>query len=406
MSLVDGVIGAYHHHRDWLRPRARVVRPALRTVSFDPRGRAARGNVLISYMTEAFDVHDGQLPYTHTNLWECRQMVRSFLDLGFHVDVVNFRNFLFTPHRTYDFFVDSRTNMERLASVLGDGCTKIQHIETSHLLFQNAAEYRRLLDVQRRRGVTLQPRRVERRINRCIEHADCAVLYGGDHSARTWQYAGKPMYQVPGTPVREFGEPSGKDFDRVRHNFLWMGSNGFVLRGLDLVLEAFAGMPDHHLTVCGPLEDEPDFVEAFHRELFDTPNITARGWVDVRGASFEALLRNAVGLVYPSASESRSGSVLTSLHAGLIPIVTPESGVEVDDSFGTVLTEPTVESIQAAVLEIAQRPTAELEQMALTAWKFARSTHSHARFASSYRAIIEGLLGEGPMPAPFTPSPR
>jgi hypothetical protein len=405
MSILDGITGTLQRNRDWIRPRAKVIRPALRTVSLSPRGRPARGHALISYMTEAFEVVDGALPYTHTNLWECRQMARTFLDLGFHVDVINFRNFLYTPRRTYDFFVDNRTNMERLAPVLGDRCTKIHHIEVGHQLFQNAAEFRRLLDVQRRRGVTLQPRRVERRVSRCIEHADCAVLYGGEHSARTWQYAGKPMYPVPGTPVREFPEPTGKDFSRIQRRFLWMGSNGLVLRGLDLVLEAFAGMPDHHLTVCGPLDDEPDFVAAYHRELFETPNITTRGWVDVRSTAFDELLRGVVGLVYPSASESRSGSVLTALHAGLIPIVTPETGVEVDDTFGTVLADPTVESIQAEVRAISERSPGELEKMALAAWRYARSTHTHERFASSYRAIIEGLLGEGPMPEPYAGSP-
>ena len=32
-----------------------------------------------------------------------------------------------------------------------------------------------------------------------------------------------------------------------------------VHKGLDLVLEAFAGMPEYHLTVCGPVAKEKDF---------------------------------------------------------------------------------------------------------------------------------------------------
>jgi len=356
-------------------------------------------------MTEAFSRADGRLPTYHANLWECREIVRTFLDLGFDVDVINFRNFLFTPKRPYDFLVDTRNNMQRLTSVLGDDCKKIHHIETSHMLFQNAAEFSRLLDLQQRRGIALQPRRVERRSNQIIEHADLAVLYGGEHSARTWAYAGKPLYQVPGTPVREFPSPATKDFDQIRKNFLWIGSGGLVLKGLDLTLEAFASMPDHHLTVCGPLDDEPDFKQAFHRELYETPNITTLGWVDLHTPSFEEVLRRTVGMVYPSASESLSGVTINGLHAGLIPIVTAECGVLFGPDIGTILPTASVGSIRRAVQEVSGQSTSRLEEMAASAWHFARATHTRQRFSVAYRAIIEGLTGDADMPAAYRLGP-
>ena len=67
--------------------------------------------------------------------------------------------------------------------------------------------------------------------------------------------------------------PDQKDFDRCRNSFLWFGSNALVHKGLDRVLEAFAEMPEYHLTVCGPIHEERDFLATYHRELFDTPNI-------------------------------------------------------------------------------------------------------------------------------------
>ena len=67
-------------------------------------------------------------------------------------------------------------------------------------------------------------------------------------------------------------------------------------KGLDLVLEAFAGMPDHHLYVCGPLQQEKDFVKAFYTELYETPNIHAVGWVDLEGPEFLEIVNKCVGL--------------------------------------------------------------------------------------------------------------
>jgi hypothetical protein len=46
-----------------------------------------------------------------------------------------------------------------------------------------------------------------------------------------------------------------------------------VHKGLDLVLEAFADMPEYHLTVCGPIQKEQDFERAYYRELYQVPNI-------------------------------------------------------------------------------------------------------------------------------------
>ena len=62
-------------------------------------------------------------------------------------------------------------------------------------------------------------------------------------------------------------------------------------KGLDLVLEAFARMPELHLTVCGPIHEEPAFEAAFRRELYETPNIETLGWVDIASPAFAELLR-------------------------------------------------------------------------------------------------------------------
>jgi hypothetical protein len=47
-----------------------------------------------------------------------------------------------------------------------------------------------------------------------------------------------------------------------------------VHKGLDLVLEAFARMPECQLTIVGPVRNEPEFVNVYRKELFHTPNIT------------------------------------------------------------------------------------------------------------------------------------
>lgn len=363
------------------------------------------GHVLLSFINAPFLLPPGEAESSaHQHDWESLQMARTFLEFGYAVDVISFRNTGFRPSRRYAVIVDARRNLERLAPVLGPDCLKILHIDTAHMLFHNAAEANRLLQLQQRRGVTLVPRRFEMP-NHGIEHADCATIYGNAFTMGTYRYAGKPLYPVPTTSAVTFPAPTGKDVDACRRRFLWLGSWGMVHKGLDLVLEAFAGMPDLHLTVCGPVQQEPDFEAAFRRELYETPNIRTVGWVDVRSPGFARIARECIALVYPSCSEGQSGAVVTCLHAGLIPIVSRESGVDIPSEVGTVLAECSVAEIRRAARAVAELPAATLARMAEAAWTYARAHHTREKFAEDYRRAVLAILARRGLPqrAPVPP---
>jgi glycosyltransferase involved in cell wall biosynthesis len=368
-----------------------------RVIRLEPRGRV-RGCVLLSYFIEPYLLDPSKpIPtdhpyYWHESYWECTEMGRSFLELGYAVDVISWMNNRFIPRERYEVFLDPRHNMERLAPLLPKTCLKIFHIDVAHILFQNAAESQRLLAVQQRRGVTLRPRRFEWP-NLGIESADCATMLGNRFTAETFAYAGKPIYPVSlSTPI-SYPWPEGKDFDGCRRHFMWFGSGGLVRKGLDLVLEAFASMPDFHLTVCGPVSKEKDFEQAYKRELYELSNIHTIGWVDLGSPQFLELMRNCVALVYPSSCEGQCGGVITALAGSLIPIISYESGVDVHD-FGKILRACSLSEIQESVVELANRPATELENMARRAWEYARDHHTRESFAREWRKVLRTVLAE------------
>ena len=94
-----------------------------------------------------------------------------------------------------------------------------------------------------RRGVALDSHKFIG-INRAIETADYATLLGNAFDYATYAFAGKPVFQVPNPAAVAYPFPEAKDFAAARRRFLWIGSQGFVHKGLDLVLEAFARMPE------------------------------------------------------------------------------------------------------------------------------------------------------------------
>ena len=152
-------------------------------------------------------------------------------------------------------------------------------------------------------------------------------------------------------------------------------------------------MPDYHLTVCGPIREEieKDFEKAFYKELYQTSNIRTLGWVDIGRPEFTQIADGCVGLIYPSCSEGQSGGVVTCMHAGLVPIISYESGVDVDE-FGFMLQDCSVDNIKNSIRMVASLSAQELKERARQAWEFARANHTREKFAEEYRKLVDRII--------------
>lgn len=365
--------------------------PRLESIATLPPAGRAIGNVLVSYIIDPFlKSGPGSVANTHTHFWESVQIASTFRDLGYSVDVISHRNRTFQPKQNYDLFLSARTNLEVIGERLGPDCVKIAHLDTAHWLFNNQAACERLLDLQRRRGVTLGNRRTIEE-NWAIETAQMGTVLGNQFTMDTYAYAAKPLRRIPISVPATYPWMDDKDFEHCRRNFIWFGSEGFVHKGLDRVLEAFAQMPDCHLTVFGPLHLEQRFVKAFHRDLYETPNIRTHGWIDVESEEFRAIAAESLGVVYPSCAEGGGGSVITCMHAGLIPVVTYETSVDVNDA-GIILPDGSIEQIEASVRSLSERDPNELRQMARAAWELAREQHTRDRFALEFAGFAREVL--------------
>lgn len=370
----------------WWRRARRIDR---RVATLEPTGDH-RGDALLSYIIDPFLVTDDDaVDHSHTHFWETLTLGRALQGAGYRVDAIAWTNHSFVPSKPYDLFLDVRMNLERLAPLLPDA-VKVLHADTAHFTFHNPAQDARLADLNTRRGVDVRPQKYLPE-NRAAEHADLISVLGNRFTQGTYAFAGKPMVHLPVSVPFTYPWPEGKDFDAVRRHFLWFGSGGLVHKGLDLVLEAFAGLPDFHLTVCGPIRRERDFERLYFRELYETPNIHTHGWIDVAGQDFLALTRSCLGLVYPSCSEGGGSSALTCMHAGLIPMVQWETSVDLTPERGVLFEDVSVDGIRRAVVELSERPANELEAMARASWGFVRSRHTQEHFAANARRFAEHL---------------
>ncbi|MBX4192201.1 glycosyltransferase [Candidatus Parcubacteria bacterium] len=345
-----------------------------RVVTRKPRG-TARGAVLFSYTTTPYFLPPHQIN-GHSNYWEVLNMVEAFVERGYEVDVIDFHNSLFIPQKSYTHFLDIGQNMGRLAPLLPPSCKKIFFATGAYWKFQNEGEQKRIEDLFKRRGVHLQPRRVAAGAH--PELADTISGVCGPFPTSTYSTLGKPIDMIHVSSSHTFEETShGK-------KFLWFGGAGAVHKGLDLVLEAFAHMPERELVVCGKFEGEKDFVDAYKKELHETPNIHTVGYVKPDSEQFKEIAKECCAVISVSASEGTASSVVLAMHAGLIPIVNKETGVPVQD-FG-VLIESNVEAIQEAVQTLT--PTLSRSH---DAWEYARTHHTREIFVREFRALLDSF---------------
>ena len=349
-----------------------------------------KGKVLFSYIIDGFLIEPGApVMKTHTNIWQSIKMAETFVELGYEVEVIHYTNHSFIPQGNYSFFVDVRRNLERLSPLMNKDCIKIMHLDSANILFHNAAEAKRLFQLQQRRGITLRPQRFEMP-NLGMEHADYATTTGNDFTVGTFKYANKKIFKLP-SPCGIMLDRPEKDWNRCRKNFLWFSSSGFVHKGLDLALEVFREMPDCHLTVCAPLGKDKDFIREYNKELYETPNIKTVGWVDIDSEKFIEITKNCGAMLHLSCSEGGAPSVKMCMQAGLIPIVSYESGVDVHD-FGFVLSDCSMANIRNIISHVMMLSQNDLQEKAHKVWEYARYHYTRENFEKEYRRVILEII--------------
>ena len=357
-----------------------------------PAEGTRRASALVSYILDPYLLPEGAAPpHSHTHFWESLAIGRLLSEQGVEVDAISWQNLRFMPAVQYDFLIDVRLNLERLAA--RTDAIKIFHADTAHWSFNNRAQLERHRQLTRRRGVELARVKLMPE-NRALESCDHMTYLGNDFTRETYDFAGKPSTRIPVSVPCTYDWPESKDFERARRTFLWFGSGGLVHKGLDLVLEAFAGLPELNLVVCGPIRKEPDFEREYARELYHLHNIETLGWVDILSPQFRDVAARSGALVYPSCSEGGGTSALTCMHAGIVPVLTREASVDLSDSTGITLApdQVSVEGIRDAAQRLSERPAEQLSEMARASWQWSRDHHSREHFERHYRAFVSELL--------------
>lgn len=356
-----------------------------------------RGRALVSYLREGAAIErddDPRLDH-HTNRWESRCLVRCLAARGFAVDVIDFKDADFEPRcwSDYDVVLDIGLNLGRWHERLPGSTRRLMHLTGSWFGYSNAAIALRLDDLERRRGVRLEAvaTRDAEAYGRSIEAAEACSLIGNATTHATyperWRAKLVPMKVTASRCVRK-----NLEGDRSRE-FLWFNGADPVLKGLDLVLEAFADRPDRTLHVVGPVRDAAGFHETYQRELEELPNIRLHGWMNPASAAFGAIAERCVAFVSASCTEGMSSSAVTAMKIGLLPIVSRNTGVDLPAGCGRIIEHASIESIGAAVDGVDALSDRQVLEQARTCRAMIEREHSRAAFSARMASHLDVVLG-------------
>lgn len=335
-------------------------------------------------------------PQVHQNMGQSRELALALSEIGYRVDVADFdeRRRGLLAH-DYDLVVDLHPRRDPLyAGRLRDGAVRIAYVTGNNPAFNNAEERRRLDDLARRRGVSLESRReVPPFEKEVLESFDAVFMFASRFSLATYSsIALPPVHSLPNNGYDDVAvtDPARRDPKR----FLFLGSSGQVHKGLDLVLEVCARRPDLELVVCGPFRRERDFLRAYQRELFGSVNVRAVGFVDVRSSEFTDLQAECGAMILPSCSEVQCGTVTVAMSFGIPPIVSAACGF--DEPEIETLPDCGIETIERTMLDWAARPREWIADRSRRTRELMMARYRPAHYAAAVRAALHSVVQAGP----------
>ena len=343
-------------------------------------------NCLLKYITVPF--YSPPLYHRHQNMWQVPEMATLIGKFGYNVDVINYDDTMTKLTKKYDLLIDIYPqNNAVYQDHLTSDCLKVLYSTGAGPEWQNRQQALRVEALNDRRHSSLRPKALVQPFGAELASFDALFLIGNDFTLST--YGKLPTKKVFLIKNSAYLFPDCDLSQKSPNTFLYLATYPQALKGLDLLLEVFGRNQNMSLVVAGQYEAEQDFCAIYQGELY-SPNILPVGVLDVTTSLFHKIRQIASFVVMPSCSEGMSGSVLTAMSAGLIPIVSRECGFADDEVFH--FRDCSLSCINDTLQAFSQKPLDWVKSESKQAVDTIRSRYSPEHFSQSFRAAMQGLL--------------
>jgi tetratricopeptide (TPR) repeat protein len=395
-------------YRAYSAPHSTLVWPGIGRVEVENRGpllvvtaaeRPRQGWALVSFLREHVVFDDAYEHFWTTSIhWESREICRILLELGYDLHVINTQAPAPERPERHDVVFTGPPELLRLAPAIPREAVKIGLLTGSSPDFQDAAEAARIAALQARRPGPYAAKRTVGKDGMFagIEAADRLLLIGNAQTLSTFpeRYRGKiEPIRVSASPLA-FIKPAAELVPKERE-FLWYFGHGAVLKGLDLLLEIFSRQETWTLNVVGLVLDEPDFLALYGNELLRHKQILFHGHLRGNSPELARIHRRSLAFVAPSASEGMSNACATCMTAGLYPILSRTTGIDLPDGLGLYLERCSIPEIEAAIGRVHAMEADALARDIGKIQAYAQDAFGRAAYAREMRRLLGSIVAAG-----------
>ena len=337
---------------------------------------------------------------THTNYYEAHVWADCLHELGYQVDICHFQDRLpkSVASTEYDLICGFGEAYEASFQTSPPGSPKrILYSTGCATPFSNRISASRLFELYQQHGYW-HPSSI--RLSHYVWPmqqylSDHYFVLGDDFSYQTvndialsGQVHSLPCFYLPTLTIPPFDE----NFEARRKHMLWLGSAGMIHKGLDLAIEGIRVDPEITLHVAGVIPGEIPAYEALLKALKPANTIIPYGFLNAASEEFLNLVRSCGALLFPSASEGCSPSVLTACAAGsLVPIITPNCAVDLDN-LQIPIPALTNEMAAQAVSTYLSLSDAELVERSRAVREFVLENYSYERYQQVFKSQLKEVL--------------
>jgi glycosyltransferase involved in cell wall biosynthesis len=347
------------------------------------------GKALLSFLTQpVVDELQGIITYQFSNTGLARTIPKVLNQLGYEVDIINWDDQGEGVSDLYDVAIlHGGKNFENLKNTINH--SKLIYLSTgSYWKYHNSKEEERFSNFKKRSHHTLPFDRIIESSEEAINYAAEAIICIGNEATRQTYSKFENVFALPIACYEDAYNKSALEITNGQRNFLFYSGGGNIHKGLDLILEAFAGSV-LDLYICSSLDSE--FESYYKKLLYEAPNIHYCGLVDPRSPQFYEIMKKCTFSLLASCSEGNPGSVVECMQRGLIPLVTEESHLDVD-GFGLTIEEGSVAGIKKIITKASRLDYEQLIMMSSISKKAAETNHSIKNFETSLAENINKIM--------------
>lgn len=342
---------------------------------------------LISYIPEAiYRKNDTKYMNGHQSRREMACIVNIFNNFGYNVYVVNFRcNKI--PNIKFNVIFGLEPCIE-IASKTNQDAIKIYYATGAYLGHQNSMIKKRTDEFNRKYKSNYPYQRLVTSSERC-EIADSIIQIGSNFTVETYpQHIRNKIITIRQSNTITKDINIIKDYFN-KEDFLWLGSAGTLLKGLDLAIEYFTNHKELNLHVVGSIDEKFKSVLGADK----IPNIYFYGFMNTSSSQFLEVAKKCNFLIYPSCTEGGCpGSVINSMRYGIIPIVTKWAAFNEIEDYGYILRNLDIRSIEECVNKVKMLSAQEIRAKSKACRDFSIDNYNLNVFKEDFSNALEKCL--------------